>query len=104
MVVKFAKVRMTLKGAPDWKKVALPCDARAPARARAPFYRLTLALTLALTLTLTLTLTLALALALRSLVSMAASFGVSPAHMDKELSGFISSGRLSCKIDAVANP
>jgi len=35
---------------------------------------------------------------------MAASFGVSPAHMDKELSGFISSGRLSCKIDAVANP
>merc|ERR1740124_497371 len=37
-----------------------------------------------------------------SLVSMAASFGVSPAHMDKELSGFISSGRLSCKLDAVA--
>ena len=37
-----------------------------------------------------------------SLVSMAASFGVSPAHMDKELSGFICSGRLSCKIDAVA--
>ena len=37
-----------------------------------------------------------------SLVSMASSFGVSPAHMDKELSGFISSGRLSCKLDAVA--
>merc|ERR1740139_434512 len=37
-----------------------------------------------------------------SLPSMASSFGVSPAHMDKELSGFISSGRLSCKLDAVA--
>ena len=37
-----------------------------------------------------------------SLVSMAASFGVSAGHMDKELSGFISSGRLSCKLDAVA--
>ena len=57
-----------------------------------------------LTPTLALALALTLALALRSLVSMAASFGVSPAHMDKELSGFISSGRLSCKIDAVANP
>merc|ERR1719469_342959 len=37
-----------------------------------------------------------------SLPSMASSFGVSPAHMGKELSGFISSGRLSCKLDAVA--
>jgi len=37
-----------------------------------------------------------------SLSSMAASFGVSPSHMDAELSGFISSGRLSCKLDAVA--
>jgi len=36
-----------------------------------------------------------------SLTSMAASFGVSPAYMDKELSGFISAGRLSCKLDAV---
>jgi len=36
-----------------------------------------------------------------SLASMAESFGVSPQYIDKELSGFISSGRLSCKIDAV---
>jgi len=36
-----------------------------------------------------------------SLTSMAASFGVSPQYIDKELSGFISSGRLSCKINAV---
>jgi len=37
-----------------------------------------------------------------SIASMAASFGVSPEYMDHELSGFISAGRLSCKVDAVA--
>jgi 26S proteasome regulatory subunit N7 len=37
-----------------------------------------------------------------SLASMASSFGVSPQYMDKELSAFISAGRLSCKLDAVA--
>jgi len=33
--------------------------------------------------------------------SMATSFGVSPAFLDKELSRFISAGRLNCKIDKV---
>jgi len=36
-----------------------------------------------------------------SLPSMAASFGVSPQYLDKELSAFISAGQLSCKLDAV---
>jgi len=36
-----------------------------------------------------------------SLASMAESFGVSAQYMDKELSSFISAGRLSCKLDAV---
>lgn len=34
--------------------------------------------------------------------SMAATFGVGPAFMDRELSRFIASGRLHCKIDMVA--
>jgi len=37
-----------------------------------------------------------------TLQSMATAFGVSPDFMDKELSGFISSGRLNCKIDKVS--
>lgn len=36
-----------------------------------------------------------------SLGGMAASFGVSPEFLDKELSGFIATERLSCKIDKV---
>lgn len=36
-----------------------------------------------------------------SLVSMANSFGVSSEFLDKELSGFIATERLSCKIDKV---
>jgi len=36
-----------------------------------------------------------------SLVSMATSFGVSSDFLDKELSGFIATDRLSCKIDKV---
>ncbi|CAH8484166.1 unnamed protein product [Dicrocoelium dendriticum] len=37
-----------------------------------------------------------------SLDSMAASFGVTPAFLDAELSRFIASGRLACKIDKVS--
>ena len=37
-----------------------------------------------------------------TLESMAKSFGVSPVFLDKELSTFISSGRINCKIDKVA--
>lgn len=36
------------------------------------------------------------------LENMAASFGVSQDFLDKELSTFISSGRINCKIDKVA--
>lgn len=36
-----------------------------------------------------------------TLASMAATFGVSPAFIDKEIYGFISSGKLLCKIDKV---
>ncbi|KAG5445262.1 26S proteasome non-ATPase regulatory subunit 6 [Clonorchis sinensis] len=37
-----------------------------------------------------------------SLDSMAASFGVTPAFLDSELSRFIASGRLACKMDKVS--
>uniref|UniRef100_A0A183ANV9 26S proteasome non-ATPase regulatory subunit 6 n=1 Tax=Echinostoma caproni TaxID=27848 RepID=A0A183ANV9_9TREM len=37
-----------------------------------------------------------------SLDSMAASFGVTPAFLDAELSRFIASGRLACKMDKVS--
>lgn len=36
-----------------------------------------------------------------SIASMAHTFGFSPEFLDKELSGFISSSRLSCSIDKV---
>ena len=36
-----------------------------------------------------------------SMASMAHTFGVSPEFLDQELSGFISSSRLSCSIDKV---
>ncbi len=37
-----------------------------------------------------------------TLESMAKSFGVTPAFLDKELSTFIAAGRINCKIDKVA--
>lgn len=37
-----------------------------------------------------------------SLDSMAASFGVTPAFLDAELSRFIANGRLACKMDKVS--
>lgn len=37
-----------------------------------------------------------------TLSAMATEFGVSPAFIDAELSSFISSGKLTCKIDKVA--
>lgn len=37
-----------------------------------------------------------------SLDSMAASFGVTPSFLDAELSRFIASGRLACKMDKVS--
>jgi len=37
-----------------------------------------------------------------TLESMAKSFGISPAFLDKELSTFIAAGRINCKIDKVA--
>jgi len=38
-----------------------------------------------------------------TLESMANAFGVSVAFLDRELSRFISAGRLNCKIDKVSN-